>query len=74
MAVDHVFAVHTGHDAVPLYPLLVTVETAVADGIGLPVLAALEQTGRRMLDEVFAARMEVGPTLPDGFAVRAGLY
>ena len=57
VVVDHVFVVLTGDDAAPLYPLRVTVETAVAEESGGLVLAALEERARSELDTLLALRM-----------------
>ena len=61
VAVDHVFAVWTGDDAAPLYPVRVTVETEVAEGSGQPVLAALEQAARVHLSEVLHLTLNLSP-------------
>ena len=53
VSVDHVFAVWTGDDAAPLYPVRVTVETAAAEGSGGPVLTALAQEAARHLRAAF---------------------
>ena len=63
VAVDHVFAVWTGDDANPLYPVRVTVETAVAEGGGQPVLAALEKAARLVLESSLALTMRTRPAL-----------
>ena len=49
VAVDCVFAVWTGDDAAPLYPVKITVETAVAERSGGPVLVEMEEVARQML-------------------------
>ncbi len=54
---DHVFAVWTGDETAPLYPVRVTVETAVAEGSGQSVLLALETAARSILQSRFAVRM-----------------
>ena len=58
VAVDHVFAVWTGDDAAPLYPVRVTVETAVAEQSGKPVLVALEHAARCLLQSIFDIRLQ----------------
>ena len=61
VAVDHVFAVWTGDDAAPLYPVRVTVEMAAAEGSGKPVLVALEADARQQLESWLALTFSPDP-------------
>ena len=59
VAVDHVFAIWTGDEAAPLYPVRVTVETAVAEESGEPVLAALEKAARDHLSGLLCITLDL---------------
>ena len=57
VAVDHLFSVHTGDDTCPIYPVRITVETALADGSGQPVLSALAHAALQLLTSALSSSM-----------------
>ena len=58
VAVDHIFLMCVGGDPAKRYPLRITIETAVVEGRGEPVLTTLEQAARRMLSDTFLTTMD----------------